>query len=102
TALVGAQFFVTSFLLIAMTVSWLQNRHLQQTGLAKNSDPLLVVENYAALTGVTHETLRAELLRLPGVRGETAVSSAPWIGAAGDQIARTPDASATPRFTLLY
>lgn len=102
TALVGAQFFVTSFLLIAMTVSWLQNRHLQQTGLARNSDPLLVVENYAALTGVTHETLRTELLRLPGVRGETELATAPWIGAAGDLVARTPDAAATPRFTLLY
>ena len=102
TTLVGAQFFVTSFLLIAMTVSWLQNRHLQRTGLATTSDPLLVVENYAALTGVAPETLRAELLRLPGVRGETELSSAPWIGGAGDLVSRTPDASAIPRFTLLY
>ena len=102
TALVGVQFFVTSVLLIAMAVSYLQNQHLQRTGLAKNADPLLVVENYAALTHVSHETLHAELLRLPRVKAETAMAVPPWIGADGAQLKRTPGDAEIAQFTLLY
>jgi putative ABC transport system permease protein len=102
TVLVGVQFFVTSVLLIAMAVSYLQNQHLQRTGLARNTEPLLVVENYAALTHVPHETLHAELLRLPRVKAETAMAVPPWIGADGEQVKRTPEDADVGQFALLY
>ncbi len=102
TALVGVQFFVTSVLLIAMAVSYQQNQHVQRTGLATNSDPLLVVEDYAALTHVSHETLHAELLRVPRVKAETAMAVPPWIGADGEQLRRTPQEADAGQFALLY
>ncbi|HUL82036.1 MAG TPA: FtsX-like permease family protein [Gammaproteobacteria bacterium] len=102
TVLVGAQFFVTSVLLIAMAVSYLQNQHLERTGLARNSDPLLVMENYAALTHLSHETLHAELSRLPRVRAETAMVYPPWISADGEQVRRTPQEADAGQFALLY
>ena len=102
TALVGVQFFVTSILLVAMAVSYMQNVHLRSTGLGQNTDPLLVVENYAALTHVSHETLHAELVRLPRVKAETAMSSPPWIGGQGAQLKRTPEDADKGQFSFLY
>jgi len=102
TALVGVQFFVTSILLVAMTVSYLQNQHLRRSGLAMNTDPLLVVENYAALTHVSHETLHSELVRLPRVKAETAMAVVPWIGGQGAQVKRTPEDADAGHFSMLY
>jgi putative ABC transport system permease protein len=102
TVLVGTQFFVTSFLLIAVAVSYLQNRALERTGLGATAEPLLVIENYAALTGLSHERMHDELLRLPGVRAETAAAAPPWISASGVGLARSQDASAAARFALVY
>ncbi len=102
TVLVGVQFFVTSVLLIGMAVSYEQNQHLQRTGLASNSDPLIVVDDYAKLTHVPHETLHAELLRLPRVKAETAMAQPPWFGADGEQVKRTPQEADKGQFALLY
>jgi putative ABC transport system permease protein len=102
TWLVGVQFFVTSVLLIGMAVSYEQNQRLQRTGLASNSDPLIVVDDYAKLTHVPHETLHTELLRVPGVKAETAMSVPPWIGADGQQVKRTPQEADKGQFALLY
>jgi len=74
---------VASLLLIATTVMVLQNAHLWRSGLAMVSDPLVLIENDASVTNVDSATLRAELLRLPQVRGVTAIGAPPWVNLSG-------------------
>jgi putative ABC transport system permease protein len=45
TLLVGSQFAVASFLLIAVTITAMQNAALKRTGLSAVADPLVVVDN---------------------------------------------------------
>ena len=45
TLLVGSQFAVASFLLIAVTVISLQNADMRRTALSALQDPLVVIEN---------------------------------------------------------
>ena len=78
TWLVGAQFAVVSFLFIAIAVVYAQNRELLRTGLALSADPLLVIENDARVTGVTQQTLRGELARVPAVVSSTLMVTPPW------------------------
>jgi putative ABC transport system permease protein len=102
TLLVGAQFAITSFLLIAVTITYLQNRELQRTALGAAQAPLVVLENYAALTEVSHETFHEQLLAVPQVTAATAMPYEPWTGAARAGIRRTPDAAATDGGALRY
>jgi putative ABC transport system permease protein len=103
TLLVGTQYAVTSFLLIAVTVTFLQNRELERTGLNTTRDPLLVVENYPVLTNVSSQALRDELRRLPQVRSETGMSVPPWSQQIGTTVfKRSPDPSAALQSTLVY
>jgi putative ABC transport system permease protein len=78
TWLVGAQFAIVAFLFVAVSVVYAQNRELEKAGLGLSSDPLLVIENDARVTGVSQQTLRSELLRLPIVLGSTAMVTPPW------------------------
>jgi putative ABC transport system permease protein len=78
TWLVGAQFAVVSFLLIAVAVVYSQNRELLRTGLALSADPLLVIENDARVTGVSQRTLSEELARVPTVVSSTQMVTPPW------------------------
>src|SRR5262249_45274817 len=103
TLLVGAQFAVTSFLSIAVTVTFLQNRELERTGLHTTRDPLLVVENYPVLTKISSQTLRDELKRLPQVRSATGMSVPPWSQQIGTTVfKRSPDSTAALDSTLVY
>ena len=68
TLMIGSQFAVASFLLIFVTIATLQNRHLVRSGLSAGSDPIVMIENPPG-TNVDSETLRAELARLPQVKG---------------------------------
>jgi len=103
TLLVGTQYAVTSFLLIAVTVTFLQNRELERTGLNTTRDPLLVVENYPVLTNVSSQALRDELRRLPQVRSETGMSVPPWSQQIGTTVfKRSPEPSAALQSTLVY
>jgi putative ABC transport system permease protein len=76
--LVGAQFAAASLLVIAVTVTSLQNAKLVRTGLGAVSDPLLLVENPTQTTKLDSATLHAELARLPGVTGVTEAANMPW------------------------
>jgi putative ABC transport system permease protein len=96
TVLVGAQFAAASLLLIAVIVMYLQNAALKRTGLGTTSDQHLVISNFEPVTHVPSDVLRAELERLPQVKGVTEMTSVPW----GDNInlnllARTREAGST-------
>jgi len=100
TVLIGVQFAVASLLLIATTVMVLQNAHLWRSGLAMVSDPLVLIENDASVTNVDSATLRAELLRLPQVRGVTAIGAPPWVNLSGGLVRRAPDPAAPAKLVL--
>jgi putative ABC transport system permease protein len=76
--LVGAQFAAASLLVIAVAVVSLQNAKLVRTGLGAVTDPLVLIQNQSAVTKVDPRTLRAELSRLPGVKGVTEAANMPW------------------------
>jgi putative ABC transport system permease protein len=95
TVLVGAQFAAASFLLIGVIVMYMQNAALQRTGLGSTRDQHLVINNFQPVTRVSSDVLRAELERLPQVKGITGMGSAPW----GENVnlnllARTPEEGA--------
>ena len=103
TSLVGAQFAIVAFLFIAVAVVYAQNRELLKTGLGLSSDPLLVIENDALVTGVSQQTLRAELLRLPTVLGSTLMVTPPWRNPCCVLPFRTvPEPSAAQSTALMY
>jgi putative ABC transport system permease protein len=78
TALVGIQFAVASFLMIVMTVAYLQNQHLRRTGLNAAADPVLVIQNDPAVTKVGPGLLRTELRRIPEVSAVGYAAWSPW------------------------
>lgn len=99
--LVGAQFAVAGFLLVVVTIVTLQNAELARTGLGVTSDPLVVIENPRTVTDVDAATLRAELTRLPAVRGVTETAQVPWEMVAWTPVGSSPDpASPTHRVML--
>ncbi len=103
TWLVGAQFAVVAFLFIAVAVVYSQNRELLKTGLGLSSDPLLVVENDPRVTGVSQQTLRDELQRVPTVLSSTLMVTPPWADPCCVLPFRTsPAPSAAQSTALLY
>jgi putative ABC transport system permease protein len=76
--LVGSQFAVASFLLIAVTIAQLQNRHLLRTGLDARANPLVLIENDSRVTKVATKTFRDELARVPQVEAVTEIGNIPW------------------------
>ena len=94
TALIGAQFAVASFLLIVVTVTAFQNEHLKRTGLGTVADPLVLIENTSTTTKVDSATLRAELARVPQVRGVTEIVAPPWVNLSGTLLSSTADQNA--------
>ncbi len=98
TWLLGAQFTAAAFLLIAVTVVWMQNALLERNGLGRTSDPVLAIQTSTSYTNVTAETLRDELARLPQVRGVTEIDQAPWLsfGARSIRTDLDPGSGASP------
>jgi len=99
TLMIGSQFAVASFLLIVVTIATLQNRHLLRTGLSPGSDPIVMIENPPS-TNVDSATLRAELERLPQVKGVSDIGQAPWISLSGTLMAATPDKGAPTKLVM--
>lgn len=100
--LVGAQFAVATFLLIALAVAYSQNQRLERTALGIAAAPLVVLENDESLTGLAQATLRAELLRLQPVTAATQLVEPPWTVPAGMMPLRaSPEATAIARTALL-
>jgi putative ABC transport system permease protein len=78
TLLVGAQFAVASFLLIAVAVMSMQNAQMRRSALGAIQDQLVLIENPTRQTRVSATTLRERLSALPQVRGVTEVRGTPW------------------------
>jgi putative ABC transport system permease protein len=78
TLLVGTQFGVASFLLIAVTVISMQNAEMRRTALSALEDPLVVIENPSNITKVAAATLRERLAAVPQVRAVTEIMVTPW------------------------
>ena len=102
TVLVGTQFAVASFLLIAVFVMYSQNSELRRVGLGGSVDSIIVIDSPSTLTGIETETLRAELLKIPEVAAVTASIPAPWgQGLNLGTITRSPDTSAAREMAFL-
>ena len=102
TLLVGTQFVAASFLLITVFVMYSQDTELRRVGLGESLDPIIVVDNASALTGVETETLRTELLKIPEVTAVTASIPSPWgQGVNLGRIIRSPDMNATRETAFL-
>lgn len=100
--LVGAQFAAASWLVIAVTITTMQNRKLIETGLGAVTDPVVLIENESRTTDVSARTLREELARLPQVRGVAAAGGLPWQRLVAVTFLRgTPDDSAPVRRVLV-
>jgi putative ABC transport system permease protein len=96
TLLVGVQFAAASLLLIAVIVMYVQNAELRRTGLSATRDPHLVIQSLPRVTGVADDTLRAELARIPQVKGITQIAQPPWSEGVNLAVfARAPEESAT-------
>jgi putative ABC transport system permease protein len=96
TVLVGTQFAVASFLLIAIFVMYSQGEELERTALGTGEDQYLVVTNRSAVSGVTNDVLHDELARIPQVKGVTDTNPAPWAEILSLAInSRTPEDVAT-------
>jgi putative ABC transport system permease protein len=100
TLMIGGQFAVASFLLIVVTIAAQQNEHLVRTGLGARSDPLVMIENQAATTKVDSATLRAELARIPQVKGITEMAAAPWVNLSGTLFSKTPEQGAPTKLVM--
>ena len=96
TILVGAQFTVASFLLIAVMIMNAQNAALARTGLGTTRDQHLVINNFRPVTGVAGDLLRDEIARLPQVKGVTTMAAAPWSDNINlELLARSPEETAS-------
>jgi len=101
TLLVGAQFTVASFLLIAVMIMQAQNAALARTGLGTTRDQHVVINNFRPVTGVAGDLLRAEIERLPQVKGVTTMAAAPWSDNINlDLLSRSPEETASSQTTF--
>ncbi|HEX5047083.1 MAG TPA: ABC transporter permease [Gammaproteobacteria bacterium] len=97
TLLVGTQFAVASFLLIAVTVIAMQNAAIRRLALGSIEDPLVVIENPLRQTQVAAATLRERLANVPQVRAVTELATAPWDGGIGADVATSADLASPSR-----
>jgi putative ABC transport system permease protein len=91
--LVGLQFSVASFLLILLIVVYLENQEIKRTIAAFGADPLMVVDNDPAMTGVAANTLAERLRHVRGVEAVT-LTDQPLTFSGGSVVTRTSDPAA--------
>src|SRR5881394_145478 len=96
TLLVGTQFAVASFLLIALTVISMQNAEMRRSALSSIEDPLVIIENPSS-TRVTATTLRERLAAIPQVRAVTEVMATPWESLLITTVRGSPDPQSPQR-----
>jgi putative ABC transport system permease protein len=101
TLLVGTQFAIASFLLIALTVITMQNAEMRRTALSAIADPLVVIENPTSQTKVAVATLRERLGAVPQVRGVTEVLATPWESLLITGVKTSPDPSSPQRTSVV-
>jgi putative ABC transport system permease protein len=101
TLLVGTQFAVASFLLIALTVISMQNAEMRRNALSAIDDPLVVIENPTSATKVAVATLRERLNAVPQVRAVTEVLTTPWESLLVTSVQGSPDPSSPQRTSVV-
>jgi putative ABC transport system permease protein len=102
TLLVGVQFAAASFLSIAIFVMQQQASDLRRAALATDTDPLIVVTNTAAYTGVDSASLAEHLRALPDVTAVAGMSSPPWTDSMGPTLMTDPRDPATLRSAVSH
>ena len=101
TLLVGTQFGVASFLLIAVTVISMQNAEMRRTALSAIEDPLVIIENPARQTQVAAATLRERLGIVPQVRGVTELRATPWESLLMTNVSGSADPTSAQRTAVM-
>ncbi len=101
TLLVGTQFGIASFLLIAVTVISMQNADMRRTALSALEDPFVVIENPTSMTKISTATLRERLDAVPQVRGVTEVMSTPWESLMMTGVRESPDPTKPQRTVVM-
>jgi putative ABC transport system permease protein len=101
TLLVGTQFAVASFLLIAVTVISMQNADMRRAALSSLEDPLVVIENPTRMTKVAAATLRERLSAVPQVRGVTEFMATPWESLRVTRVSDSPDPTSAQRTAMM-
>ena len=92
TLLVGVQFTVASFLLIAVLVMNAQNQSLREAGLGLSEDPYVIITADIDDAEVDMEVLGDELRARSAIRGFTGTNRFPWaMFGGGDFYRLTPD-----------
>lgn len=76
--LVGLQFAVAGFLLVAVFVMISQNRAMRHAIGNPDSDPVVVIANDLGDVGLDRELLKTELARQPGVSAVGGIDFVPW------------------------
>jgi putative ABC transport system permease protein len=100
TLLIGMQFVVASFLLIAVVVMTLQNRTLRKTALGIDADPIVAITDKPFDAKVDSETLRTRLAASPDIKVVTGAGARPWeLTVGGTGYSRTPDNLGSFQFT---
>lgn len=97
TALVVAQFAITSFFLTAMVVLLLQNQKLNRIGADAIGESLVLIENRSHITNLSADTLRNELMRIPEVQSVTELGSLPWEAQAVNIVSNSPEPGSPSR-----
>jgi putative ABC transport system permease protein len=100
TLVIGLQFVLASFLLIAVIVMTQQNRSLRKTALGIDEDPLVTLSTKPLDAKVDSETFRARLLASPDINVVTGAGRRPWeLTVGGTGYSRTPDNLGSFKFT---
>jgi putative ABC transport system permease protein len=100
TLVIGVQFVLASFLLIAVVVMALQNWSLRSTALGIDEDPIVAISTQPFAAKVDSETLRTRLLASPAIARVTGAGRRPWENTVGGTgYSRTPDKLESFQFT---
>ncbi len=92
--LLALQFAAASFLVIAVTGMYLQNRALRHLNAPSEDRVLVSLDGNLRDADIELDTLRSELSRSPAILGVTAVSSPPWSWSwGGGRVGRSRDGS---------
>lgn len=98
--LVGVQFATAAFLVILLTVSYMQRGHLERLAFGARQDPIVILNELQSI-GVDGQALIAALRQLPGVKSATLSERAPWTDSGSFlPLTRTPEAGAQEYTTL--
>ncbi len=99
--MVGVQFFLASFLLIAILIMGSQTAAMKRSTTGGDLQSLVVIENDLRSTQVNMEVLRAELLSQPHIKSVTGFAAVPWSMVLGQlRISKSLEDSSPPRLAV--